>query len=36
MVTTTRPEWVARLRAGVVGAALFEVASGQVRKVSGN
>lgn len=33
LVTTTRPEWVARLRTGVAGAALFEVVSGQVRRV---
>jgi DNA replication and repair protein RecF len=36
LVTTTRPEWVARLRTGVVGTVLFEVASGQVRQVTGN
>jgi DNA replication and repair protein RecF len=36
LVTTTRPEWVARLRIGVVGTVLFEVVSGQVRQVTGN
>jgi DNA replication and repair protein RecF len=35
LVTTTRPEWVARLRSGVTGTVLFEVASGRVRQVTG-
>jgi DNA replication and repair protein RecF len=36
LVTTTRPEWVARLSSAGVETALFEVASGLVRRVTTN